>query len=156
MIQVHVPGFGELSLSHLVLDYNGTLALDGELIPGVADLLQELSTHLTVHVITADTFGQARANLSSIPCNLTILGAENQDAAKKSFVEKVGAAHTVSIGNGRNDRLMLEISALGVAVIQEECAFSGTVISADVVSSNITHVLRLLLNPKRLIATLRS
>lgn len=156
MIQVDVPGFGHLSLSDLVLDYNGTLALDGTMIPGVASLLQELSRSLKVHVITADTFGQARASLSSIPCDLVILGLENQDTAKKAFVEKVGASRTVSIGNGRNDRLMLEASALGIAVIQAEGAFSGAILSADAVFIHITHALELLLNPKRLIATLRS
>ena len=29
MLTVNIPGRGALSLSHLILDYNGTIALDG-------------------------------------------------------------------------------------------------------------------------------
>ena len=36
MIAVDIPGYRELRLEHLVLDYNGTLAEDGKLLPGVA------------------------------------------------------------------------------------------------------------------------
>lgn len=34
MIEINIPGFGSLELDHLVLDYNGTMALDGQLIEG--------------------------------------------------------------------------------------------------------------------------
>jgi len=40
MIAVDIPGYRELRLEHLVLDYNGTLAEDGKLLPGVATTLQ--------------------------------------------------------------------------------------------------------------------
>lgn len=33
MISVEVPGLGLLSLKHIVLDFNGTMATDGVLIP---------------------------------------------------------------------------------------------------------------------------
>lgn len=156
MIEVDVPGFRKLSFLNLVLDYNGTLAHDGAIIPGVSDLLQKLSKNLKIYVITADTFGLARANLSSIPCELVILGTDNQDTAKRDFVVKLGCESTVSIGNGRNDRLMLKESNLGIAVLQDEGAFSGTLFAADVVCTHIAKALELLLHPKRLIAALRS
>jgi len=43
MIELTVPGFGALRLEHLVLDYNGTLAVDGKLLPGVRDALGALA-----------------------------------------------------------------------------------------------------------------
>ena len=43
MIAVDIPGLRELSLEHLVLDYNGTLAEDGNLLPGVAAALKALA-----------------------------------------------------------------------------------------------------------------
>ena len=43
MIAVDIPGYRELRLEHLVLDYNGTLAEDGKLLPGVATTLQALA-----------------------------------------------------------------------------------------------------------------
>ena len=35
MIEVYIPGHGTLSFVYLVLDHNGTLAVDGILAPGV-------------------------------------------------------------------------------------------------------------------------
>ena len=40
MISKTIPGFGALRLQHLVLDYNGTLALDGRLPPAVRPRLR--------------------------------------------------------------------------------------------------------------------
>ena len=59
------------------------------------------------------------------------------------------------MGNGRNDQLMLEEAALGIAVILEEGAAAVTLSAADVVCTNIVSALELLDNPLRLIATLR-
>ncbi|MBU0995024.1 MAG: ATPase P [Proteobacteria bacterium] len=156
MIEIDIPGYRHLQLDNLVLDYNGTLAHDGMIIPGVAPALKQLSGNLNIYVITADTFGKAKTHLQSIPCKLVILSQDNQDIAKKDFILKLGSARTVSIGNGRNDRLMLKESGLGIAVIQDEGAFSGTLSSADVICTSIVSALALLSHPKRLIATLRA
>ncbi|MGA7328615.1 MAG: hypothetical protein WBX25_30030 [Rhodomicrobium sp.] len=43
MIEISVPGVGVFSLHHLVLDYNGTLARDGVLLPGVGDIVRMLA-----------------------------------------------------------------------------------------------------------------
>jgi soluble P-type ATPase len=60
------------------------------------------------------------------------------------------------MGNGRNDRLMLKASALGIVVLQGEGAAFETIASADVLCTDILSALSLLSNPLRLIATLRS
>ncbi|MFZ5571083.1 MAG: HAD family hydrolase [Thermodesulfobacteriota bacterium] len=155
MIQVTIPGHGDIQLHHLVLDYNGTLAVDGRLVPGVKQILMELSQVVEIHVVTADTFGQAAANLEGLPCRLTILPEGRQDEGKRDFVRSLGAHRTCSMGNGRNDCLMLAESALGVAVILEEGASARAVTAANVVCTDIVAALRLLQNPLRLKATLR-
>lgn len=156
MIKIEIPGYKALQLEHLVLDFNGTLACDGDLLPGVRSCLESLSQQVHIHVLTADTFGKARAALAGLPCELTVLGTECQDIGKVSYVEKLGAIHVAAIGNGRNDRLMLKTAALGIAVIQKEGASVETLIEADVVARDIVDALNLLLFPLRLIATLRS
>jgi soluble P-type ATPase len=156
MIEIDIPGYRKLELSHLVLDYNGTLACDGELIPGAAQSLTELSGSLEIHVLTADTFGNVASGLGDIPCVLSILPAGHQDVGKLSYVDTLGAESAVCVGNGRNDRLMLKAAALGIAVILEEGAAAATVHDADVVCVSILSALDLLLNPLRLAATLRS
>jgi len=155
MIEIDIPGFGPLKLENLVLDYNGTLAVDGVLIGGVGERLSVLSKKLTVYVITADTFGNAREGLKGIPCELVILPAGSQDVAKTDFVTKLDPVTVVAIGNGRNDHLMLGKAALGIAVILGEGAAIETLEAADVATTSITAALDLLISPKRLIATLR-
>lgn len=156
MIKIDIPGYKILKLKYLVLDYNGTLACDGEMLNQVETALQVLSKSLQIHIITADTFGKVKSAIENIPCKLSILPPGNQDAGKLQYIRKLGCEHTVAIGNGRNDRLMLQESILGIAVILEEGASAQAVIGADVVCTDITAALNLLQNPLRLTATLRS
>lgn len=156
MIEIIIPGYKTLTIEHLVLDYNGTLAIDGKLIPGVKEKLLELSEKLHIHIITADTFGRVRKEVTEIPCELSILPKENQDTGKREYVKRLGPAITVCIGNGRIDRLMLEDAILGIVVVQEEGTAVESIQLADVMCPSIISALELLTNPLRLIATLRS
>ncbi|MCI0627726.1 MAG: HAD hydrolase family protein [Acidobacteria bacterium] len=156
MIEVVIPGFKRLHLSHLVLDYNGTLAVDGELLPGVRPRLKALSGSLRIHVLTADTFGKAKEGIAGVACELSILAQENQDRAKQVYVERLTASEVAAIGNGRNDRLMLQAAALGIAVLQAERAAAETITAADIVTNNVLDALDLLTHPLRLIASLRT
>ncbi len=156
MFEASIPGYGILRLKHIVLDYNGTLACDGEMFSGVQSRLTDLAGIFDIHVLTADTFGKAASALKGIPCSLSILAQENQDEGKLSYIKKIGAEFCVCIGNGRNDRLMLKEAGLGICVILDEGAYLGTIHDADVVFTGIIPALDLLANPLRLRATLRS
>jgi soluble P-type ATPase len=155
MQSIQVPGFGTLTLEHLVLDYNGTLAVDGLLLSGVKDALNTLAAELMIHVVTADTFGKAADGLEGVNCRLTVLDAGRQDQAKADIVNRLGRQRTASIGNGRNDALMLEASALGILVILGEGASVVSLNSADIVCTDVVSALELLMHPLRLTATLR-
>ena len=156
MIEVEVPNFGEIRLSSLVMDYNGTLAVDGHLLPGVAERLTALSRSLSLYVVTADTFGTAKAQLQGLPVSVEVLrGGESQAAEKALFVRKLGEEQTAAVGNGRNDSLMLAAARVGVAVVLREGAATAAIAAADVFTSDITDALDLFLNPLRLKATLR-
>lgn len=155
MINVAIPDFGALELEHLVLDFNGTLAVDGELLPGVAERLVALAPRLSIHVLTADTHGTAARSLESLPCSLAVAPPSDQGEAKRRFVEGLGAEHVVAIGNGRNDRLMLRAARIGIAVMQREGAAVATLAEADVIVPAIEDALDLLAHPLRLVASLR-
>lgn len=155
-MEVEIPGYGALRLNHLVMDYNGTLAVDGVLIKGVEAALERLSGSLQLHVLTADTFGRAEAELRHMPCSLTVLPAGDQSGAKRDYVMGLGADATAAIGNGRNDRFMLDTARLGICVLLEEGASTASLNAADVVCPSILSALELLSNPLRLKATLRS
>ena len=155
MIRIEIPGDAPLELANVVCDYNGTLARDGRLLPGVHDRLAALARQLTVHVVTADTFGTARAGLSGLEGRLKVLAPGDQSAAKAAYVNECGASHTAAIGNGQNDRDMLKIARLSIVVLGEEGAAAAALGAATVITRDIRIALDLLLHPKRLVATLR-
>jgi len=156
MIEFQIPGYGTLQLDNLVLDYNGTLALDGTLIQGVKDRLNRLSGMVSVWVVTADTFGTVRDSMEGLDVRVQVLHSDgNQSQQKAEIVRDLGPASTAAIGNGRNDGLMLQTAGLSIAVIGHEGASPDTVSRADVVATDILDALDLLLVPGRLKATLR-
>ncbi len=155
MLELDIPGTGRLALSHLVLDYNGTLALDGALLPGVTERLCALALDLSLLVVTADTFGTVRQALAGLPAEVRILPPGPEDRAKLEVLEGLGAASCAAMGNGRNDRLMLAEAGLGVAILGPEGAHREALAAAHVTVPDIRAGLDLLLHPKRLLATLR-
>lgn len=155
-MELAIPGFGRLALEHLVLDYNGTLAVDGRLLPGVKSRLERLAHSIGIHVVTADTFGKARSGLRGVNCTLEILRGAGEDRAKAAYVRSLGPSRVACIGNGRNDRLMLRVAAVGIAVLQAEGASAETLAAADLVVPDATDALDLFLHPRRLMASLRS
>ena len=156
MYEIDIPGFRRLELKHLVLDFNGTLAVDGRCLPGVAEALRSLSGTLRIHILTADTFGRGSEELAGLPIELSKIPGPAQAEAKLAFVERLDPEHLVAIGNGRNDRAMLERAALSIAVMQAEGVAGEAVSAADIVVSNVLDALQLLRQPLRLTATLRS
>ncbi|ABS25256.1 HAD family hydrolase [Anaeromyxobacter sp. Fw109-5] len=155
MLTIPIPGFGELRLVHLVSDFNGTLARDGRLVPGMREVLADLARDLRIHVVTADTHGGAAEELDGLPVSVEIIPPGGQGRAKRAFVDRLGAETVVALGNGLNDREMLAAAALGIAVVQGEGAAAATLASADVVVTAASDALDLLRHPRRLVATLR-
>lgn len=155
MIEIDIPGFGPVTLKHLVSDFTGTLSVDGKLLPRVKELLNKISESLGVHILTADTFGRAKAELEGINCTIHLLTGKDHDIQKEEYVNGLGAEHVIALGNGNNDRRMLKAARIGIAVCLKEGCSVDAVISANILSLSATDALELLLNPKRLTATLR-
>ena len=155
-MNIAIPGHTPFDIRHIVCDFNGTVAVDGALLPGVAERFAALSAQgLSVSVITADTHGNARDQLKNTPCNVHILTSQRHDVEKKQFVSKLGARHVAAFGNGYNDHKMIKAARLGVAVCQSEGLAGVTARNADVIVTSIQDGLDLILTPSRLIASLR-
>ena len=154
MIHLDIPGWGVLELEHLVLDLNGTIALDGEVLAGVPERLAALSESLTIFMVTADTQGQAAAIAGQLGVRLVLVTPGAEADQKRALVERFGAERVVAIGNGANDAAMLQAAALGIAVLGSEGLAGEALRAADVVVG-IHDALDLLLHPRRLVATLR-
>jgi P-type E1-E2 ATPase len=156
MLTIDIPGSIPFTLRHLVLDYNGTLAEDGELLSGVDDKLRALRSFLEIHIITADTHGTVRQKLAGLQVHLKILGQNRQDEQKAQFVRELGAPAVAAMGNGRNDVKMLAAAGLGVGILQREGCAAAVLTAARIVCTDIRDGLDLLLYPERLRATLRN
>ena len=111
---------------------------------------------LRIHVVTADTFGKARAQVASLKCRLEILKGGAEDRAKAAYVRRLGARRVACVGNGRNDRRMLRIARVGIAVLQAEGASAEAVAAARLLVPSVVDALDLFLQPRRLMASLRS
>jgi soluble P-type ATPase len=155
MYSVDVPGFGEVRLEVLVSDFTGTLSVDGELLPGVEDRLNRISDFMEVQILTADTFGKAREALDKVNCSLTILIGADHDLQKEAYVKNLGPEKVVALGNGNNDRRMLAAARVGIAVAEAEGCAVEAIVAANILVRSASDGLDLLLNPKRLKATLR-
>lgn len=155
MLAIDVPGFGLIQLEHLVSDFTGTLSVDGALLTGVREPLSRIADLLRIHILTADTFGKARAELHGIPCEIHILTGEGHDMQKLRYVEGLGAVRVAAFGNGNNDRGMLKAARVGIAVTEGEGCATDAIMAADIHVAGAKSGLDLLLNPKRLKASLR-
>ena len=155
MISVEVPGVDTFSIEHVVLDVNGTIALDGTIAGGVPERVALLTESATVWMITADTHGVAAETAARLGVSVEIITPGAEDAQKTEFVRRLGARGVVAVGNGANDAGMLGEAAIGVCVIGPEGASGRAVAAADVVVTSIDDALDLLVSPRRLVATLR-
>lgn len=155
MLEIDIPGFGFVRLKHLVSDFTGTLSEDGKLMPGIKEILNRIADFLEVHILTADTFGKAREELQGIKCKIHILTGKDHDIQKKAYIKKLGVENVVAIGNGINDRKMLKTAKIGIAVCLKEGCAKDAFMSSEVLVTSALDALELLINTKRLIATLR-
>jgi P-type E1-E2 ATPase len=155
MIELTIPGRGLISLEHLVCDVNGTLALDGQLMEGVARQLNSLRDRLQVHLLTADTHGRQEAIDRQLNLTAKRIKPGDESRQKAEYIDQLGTSHVIAIGQGANDSAMLRNAAIGICVLSPEGSSVETLLAADVVVPDILHALELIEKPLRLVATLR-
>ncbi|NQU30870.1 MAG: HAD hydrolase family protein [Anaerolineae bacterium] len=155
MIELTIPGRGTLEIKHLVTDVNGTLAIDGILIEGIARQILALRDRLQIHLLTADTHGK-QAEIDHL-LNLTAVRIQkgNEAQQKAEYVRKLDAKNVIAIGQGANDAAMLKEAAIGIAVMSPEGLAIEALNASDLLLPNTTSALELLNKPVRIIASLR-
>nr|WP_320025712.1 ATPase P [uncultured Acetobacterium sp.] len=157
MINLEIPGHEPIVVEHVTFDYNGTLAVDGYLVDGLRERLVALAKRgVAVHILTADTFGLVREQCGELPLTIEIFSKDNISQKKRAFVEKIGGATNLAIGNGNNDREMFAESRLSIVVMGKEGCCVKSLLAADIVVNSPLDALDLLLNTDRIVATLRT
>jgi len=155
-MKIDIPGRDDFELKNIVFDYNGTIAIDGKLISGVSESINSLSQDFDFYVITADTYGTVEKELENTNCKVITIGKDSQDICKLDFIKQLGSNTTLSVGNGRNDMLMLKESILGIAILQDEGLCTQTMLNSDILVKSIFDIFSFLKDKNRLIATMRN
>ena len=155
MLELNIPGFGELQIKNVVFDMNGTLAVDGIISDETSATLIELAKSLELYVLTADTHGTFKEMSAGLPITGRITNNPIAAGEKLALVQELGPEQTIAMGNGNNDVLMLEAAAIGIVVMDGEGASSKAIAAGDLVVRNTAEALAMLQHPKRLVAGLR-
>ena len=156
MLNLDIPGFGKIEIRHLLSDFTGTLSVDGRLAEGVRERLERVAAILPVHILTADTFGTARRALAGMECTLRIFEEPGLTRLKADYARQLGSGGVLALGNGRNDRALLAAARVGVVVCMAEGCAVEAVQAADLLVPSAANALDLVLEPRRLLAGLRS
>jgi P-type E1-E2 ATPase len=155
MIRFNVPGLGEYQLEHLVMDVNGTLAVDGELIQGVALKLSTIQGMVRIHLLTADTHGKQYLIDQQLGLTAVRIQPGGEALQKAEYVHRLGSNTVVAIGQGANDAEMLKAAKLGICVLSVEGVARDTLLACDLLAPTILSALELLEKPARITASLR-
>jgi soluble P-type ATPase len=152
---IDIPDYGELVIEYILFDLNGTLACEGRIVPSTRQRLAALGGQVDLVVMSADTHGTLAAECAGLPLQIRRVGAGAGAPQKLALLEALGPARTAAVGNGRNDVQMLRAAALGIAILGPEGAAREALLAADIWFATIDDALDSLLNPRRLVATLR-
>ena len=157
-IAIDIPGFGRRDIKIVVTDYNGTHSRGGSVRPGPRKRPRKLAKLVELHIVTADSFGTAEKELKGI-AKPHLLRTSQHDAEKATYISQFEPAHVAAFGNGNNDRLMLkavkEGGGLAVAVDNGEGCALDALLNAHLFVADAANAIDLLLDPRRLKATLR-
>lgn len=156
MILYEIPGKGNIVVENIVFDYNGTIAVNGKLIDGVKELINELAKYAKVYILTADTYGTVEKECIHIDAEVLTFPKENVGTSKKEIVRNLGGDKTICLGNGYNDILMFEEAILSIAIVEGEGACGKLLSKADIVTRSIEEGIKMLLNKNMVKATLRT
>ena len=154
MIITHHHGDEERIIETVVIDFNGTLAVDGILVSGIKTKLMSLSKLVKVIVLTGDTYGTASEQMEGSEVEIHSFISGDAGRMKEIFIKSLNPERTAAIGNGYNDQMMSEIAGLSIAVIGAEGCYGKLLGKVDIVVVDIHKALDLFLHPKRIKATL--
>lgn len=155
MINIDIPGWGNMEVENMVLDLNGTLATDGKIPSEVKKKINALAGQVKIYVLTADTQGTATEEIREMKVELIKIEGKDSKEGKFNFLKSLDLEKTIAMGNGNNDQFILKEAGIGIAILGDEGISVIALKQADIMVKNISDALDLLLKQKRLMATLR-
>ncbi len=152
-MKYHPKGVGEIELDTIILDLNGTLAVNGGIVAGVKNRIAKLKDlGFKIYIFTGDQRGNAAELSKELGIEVRKAGSLEE---KEALTSKLDVDKTVAIGNARIDIGTFKKTKLRIATLQAEGIHVGILKHVDIIVPSIIDALDLLLNPASFKATMR-
>jgi soluble P-type ATPase len=154
MISIQRPGMENLDIHFVLIDFEGTLAMDGRVHPKAKDKVNLLSKRATIIILTKSNREKVEEALRKMKVEILYVTEGDSSQQKLNALQRLGPHQTAVIGNGLDDVRIMEQAGLGMCVIGKEGASAEAMAKADLVVTHVLDALDFLLKPLRQRATL--
>ena len=168
MISIGRPGQSNLDIEFILIDFNGTLAIDRRVHPKAKDKINLLSKRTKIYIFVNpptppfDKGGKGgilakeliEERLRKVKAEIIYLAEGDSSGKKLDLLRQLGPTRCVAIGNGMDDAALMQEAAIGICVISKEGSSGEAMKHADLVFTDILDALDFLLKPLRQKATL--
>ena len=154
MISIQRPGMESLDIHFILIDFEGTLAMDGRVHPKAKDKVNLLSKRATIYILTKSNREKVEETLKKMKVKILYVTEGDSSQQKLDVLQRLGPHQTAVIGNGLDDVRIMEQAGLGMCVIGKEGSSAEAMAKADLVVTHVLDALDFLLKPLRQRATL--
>lgn len=154
MITIQRHGQPPIQIEFLLIDYEGTLAIDGRVHPKAKDKVNLLSKRLKISILANGDKEKVEERLKNVKAEVLFLKEGEASREKLDLLRRLGPERTVAFGNGMDDAPMLGEAGFSICVMGKEGAAGETLRTADLVVIDILNGLDFLLKPLRQKSTL--
>jgi len=144
----------DLDIHFVLIDFEGTLAMDGRVHPKAKDKVNLLSKRATVTILTKSNREKVEKTLRKMKAEILYVAEGDSSQQKLNVLQRLGPHQTAVIGNGLDDGQIMEQAGLGMCVIGKEGSSAEAMAKADLVVTHVLDALDFLLKPLRQRATL--
>jgi soluble P-type ATPase len=149
MISIQRPGMENLDIHFVLIDFEGTLAMDGRVHPKAKDKVNLLSKRATITILTKSNREKVEETLRKMKVEILYVTEGDSSQQKLNALQRLGPHQTAVIGNGLDDVRIMEQAGLGMCVIGKEGASAEAMAKADLVVTHVLDALDFLLKPLR-------
>ena len=154
MIPIERPGQNHLEIEFVVLDFEGTLAIDRRIHPKAKERINLLSRRTKIYILTREKKEPIEERLRKVKAEIIYLAEGDSSQRKLDWLRQLGPSQCVAIGNGVDDAAMIHEAGIGIGIIGKEGSSGEAIKNADLVFTDILDALDFLLKPLRQKATL--
>ncbi len=154
MIRIERPELSPVEIEFVLIDFEGTLAIDRRVHPKAKDKINLLSKRAKIYVLTKEKKELIEERLRKVKAEIVYLSESGSSQRKLDLLRQLGPARCVAIGNGAGDAAMIKEAGIGISIIGKEGSAGEAVRNSDLVFIDILDALDFLLKPLRQKATL--